>query len=148
MEIPQIRKLLDCANGARRIRTLSYQELMDVLRRINRHPHEIGEWATLNGGSVANAYGYPAITTIALAVRDEDGSVVLGIKTADANKVTPGRAWPTVSPWRPDFESHRAKRLAWCRKIHPNQVRLILTGDDQVDVVLNTCAALAEAGMA
>lgn len=137
-EIPAIRKMLDLANGKRRQRTLSYDNVADCIHRCGELP---GQYAFAVAGSVANAYKYPSTTTVCLAVRASNGTITLGVSVCDARSPTPGRAFTCVSPWRPNLDSHADKRLAWAdaETTGFNRIRLIATGNDVVDLVANLC---------
>jgi hypothetical protein len=101
-----------------------------IARRVNeetlaedarRKAQDSGEWQVLccHGGSVANAYKYPADTEAALAVASPAGFVVVWMARLPANKVTKSGAANTCLPgtralFDPRYGEH-SKDEVWAR---------------------------------
>lgn len=88
-----INESLAKVNGKRRVRVLSLDNVMSCLRAAV----DGAEFSTANGGSVPNAYGYPADTTVC-ATAFVDGEVYWSIKTSPAHAASAGRAWTCLQP--------------------------------------------------
>ena len=56
---PEFSRQLDAANGRRRVRTVSFSAVPEF--------HGVTSHEAWNGGTVANAYGYPASMTVVVA---------------------------------------------------------------------------------
>jgi hypothetical protein len=79
------------ANGSRRMRTLGESDV----RRVIERAIEIGKWAAVGGGTVANSYAYPALQTVVFAAVRTDGTVRLAIGTVSAKKGASLTNWAT-----------------------------------------------------
>lgn len=98
-----LRASLDRANGRRRERTLT---LHDVLRCVQR-AREDG-WHAVGGGTVANAYSYPAEQTACLVAVRTDGTVRVAIGTTGAKKGNSLTNWASGLTIRSTAEQFRA----------------------------------------
>jgi hypothetical protein len=96
------------ANGRRRERLLGMEDVRTVARYVSADGKPC---AWMDGGTVANAYKQPALTTLILAARI-GGQVFLGITSAPAKATSPGRAWKALQPWSAKGPSV-AKLEAW-----------------------------------
>lgn len=76
---------LETANGRRRTRTVSPEEIVESVRKILTPGCAFVE-TTCNGGHVANSYGYKAEQTTVLLVLRSDGTVRVGVAVANASK--------------------------------------------------------------
>ena len=117
-----IDRLLASANGRRRTRTLSRSSIDRLIARgLNR---DLGDYETHDGGSVANSYGYPAVSTVALIAVTSTG-VYLGISEANCPSPSPGRAWSELQPFgvgRPETLLPKFDR--WVQARHANVIRI------------------------
>ncbi len=77
----QILALLRDANGRRRERTLSYEDVVACVRRARKCG-----WCAVGGGTVANAYKYPAWQTVCFVAVRSDKNIVLRIGLVSARK--------------------------------------------------------------
>jgi len=80
-DLAPLREALAKANGRRSARTIHFDDVIACIRRAATEGV-----AVASGGRVANAYKYPAIRTICVAVRRTDGTVRVVVGTADAKK--------------------------------------------------------------
>jgi hypothetical protein len=78
--IASIQSKLAAANGKRKVRTVNYSEAVQAIREALRDGY-----GYVNGGTVANNYGYPAIQTIVTAIAGER-VVIFDAFVAKANK--------------------------------------------------------------
>jgi uncharacterized protein (TIGR02996 family) len=100
---------LEKANGKRRTRTLDESDVINTVIRAT----EKG-WAWVNGGTVANAYGYPAVTTWILAVKKADGTIAVDAGEGSASKNrSPVCVWKELVLWKPGQSASDARIAAW-----------------------------------
>lgn len=76
-----VRSQLDAANGRRRERTLTLQEIVGAVRRART----VG-FCVVGGGTVANSYKYPAFQTGCVVAVGSDGRVRVTIGEVSASK--------------------------------------------------------------
>lgn len=77
-----IRAALDVANGRRRERTLSVEDVIDAVARVRTGKLA---WRAVGGGTVANAYGYRSWQTACLIAVRTDGSLRIAIGTTSGS---------------------------------------------------------------
>jgi len=112
-QIQQIKNRLKAVNGRRRERILTLSDVDRVVESVM----DGCEWKYCHGGSVANAYKYPAKTTVVFAAR-VDGHVYVGIGTSPATAPTPGRAWKCLQPFgKGDVKAKLRQWVAECNPI-------------------------------
>lgn len=70
------------ANGFRRIRTLTYSDVISCIKKARSNK----TWHAIGGGRVANCYKYPAVQTVCVAAVRSDGKIRVAIGTARASK--------------------------------------------------------------
>lgn len=94
-----LREALAKANGRRTTRRIHFDDVIAAIREA-----AVKGIAVASGERVANAYGYPAIRTLAVAVRRTDGTVRVAIGTADAKKGASDFGWlglrANSKPWQ------------------------------------------------
>jgi len=96
-------------NGRRRSRILTERDIEVIISEAIRD-----DYSFASGGEVANAYGYPAIQTTAIAALRSDGDIAFAVGTSNAKKGScPRPATVPISRLRPDSEAVRANVLAW-----------------------------------
>src|SRR3954467_7079468 len=84
-----INAAVDTANGNRRTRTIS----SDDVRQAILEAYQDG-YGYVTGGHVANAYNYPAVTSVAFVAKGSDDSVALAVGVTNAKKSSsPRPAW-------------------------------------------------------
>jgi hypothetical protein len=72
------------------------------------------EYAHCGSGTVANAYGYPAIQTVAITARRTDGAVAVAIGTTNAKSGACPRPYTVPIPrLRPDSPAVRKSVREW-----------------------------------
>jgi len=114
----KIEVALDRANGRRRTRTVSADAALLAVRGAVRNGRD---WAA--GDSVANAYKYPAVRTVALAVRQSDGGVALAVGTASASKGSaPKPRWADLRQVRGESDAVAKAARAWADSQTAEQV--------------------------
>ena len=134
--VARIETMLGRANGRRRERLLSMSSVMSCLRDVV----EGCEYSGHNGGTVANAYNYPATTTHVMAARVE-GRVFLGITTSDAKSASPGRAFCALQPWRKGEGPRGASAAKWLAfSQSPGVIEL---SAPEIDAILEVEAGIA-----
>lgn len=108
---PFVRARLAEVNRRRKARLLSMRDLLVLCRKVGPEPLSC-QWVE---GARGWGWGYhDAVTTLALAVRLDEGRLVLGIGECPASRATPGRVWPTLAPWgRGRPETVRRKLAEW-----------------------------------
>lgn len=77
----QILVQLQAANGRRRERTLSYENVLYCVNMARKHG-----WYAVGGGTVANAYKYAAYQTACLVIVRSDKKIVVQIGVVSARK--------------------------------------------------------------
>jgi hypothetical protein len=93
-QVAELQRRLAAANGRRRTRALSWDDLVALLA-------EVEETGTPSSWCipVSVSYKFIAWTTVALAVRVGD-TVVVDVGRSTAKRCSPGRMWPELQPWR------------------------------------------------
>lgn len=125
-ERDQVEKALAEVNGRRRERLLSVAEVEALCREVQRgfDPTSESCWFHyVHGGDVPGSYGYPAVTTLCLAVAlpGERLAVVIGL--SNARSPTPGRAFGGgLQPWSDTQNERTEKRMLDWIQDHPDQV--------------------------
>lgn len=79
--LERLQAALRAANGKRRVRTLHMDDVLQAIHEAVRDAY-----GYRNGGTVANAYKYPAIQTCVLAATRTNGDVMVCVGIAYANK--------------------------------------------------------------
>jgi hypothetical protein len=82
--VEQIEAQLKAANGNRRTRTLDLDDVMMAILRAALNADQ--PYQAVGGGTVANAYRYPAEQVVFGAVRRSDGTVRIAFGVANAQK--------------------------------------------------------------
>jgi hypothetical protein len=112
---------LDAANGKRRVRTLDWGDVCEVIREALADTYAFRAAAT-----VANAYQYLAVRTACYAAIRSDGAVALAIGTTYANKGScprPHNIAHAVTQVRPDSPRVRAIALQWADSVVETETR-------------------------
>jgi hypothetical protein len=122
------------ANGRRRERTVPLRAVLACIEEVAGG----AEWSWESGGSVANAYNYPAVTTVVLATR-VDGRIRVGITWSDAKAISPGRAWSMLQPWRTGEGPRGDSAAKWAAWVADSSV--VALDDPEVDALLAGDAA-------
>lgn len=110
-----IKSMLDKINGKRYTRTVSLSEVESEIEDIVSKKQEVG---VLGAYRVANAYKYPAVTSVVVVYRRDDGHIVIGAGICQARAASPGRVWPQLSPWKEPSEwneNNWAKIEVWSK---------------------------------
>lgn len=98
--------LLERANGRRRLRRLTRRDLLNAASQARIAPERLDFRHSSDGIRSARA-------AICLAVRLDDGDVVLGAASAHATHPNPAHAWRTLQPWQDPVAYNLARCIAW-----------------------------------
>ena len=104
----RIDELLDLANGKRKKRRMSRDDVLAAIAEARRSPHGIAfrHAGESNEGS--------DVTTLCLVVIDPSGDhATVGISACGARGASPGRTWDDLQPWRREIETMKAACAAW-----------------------------------
>jgi hypothetical protein len=115
--VVDILRQLKRANGPRRRKVLSASTVGEALSLMVGDTQGVWAWSSWMG------YGFMTGTaTVALAVRSTKGDVVLRIADGTNRRVSPGRIWADLQPWRPGTPSTERKLETWARTKAPDRV--------------------------
>lgn len=84
LSVEQLEAMLKAANGRRRSRTLDMDDVMLTILRAALNADQ--PYQAVGGGTVANAYKYPADQVVFGAVRRSNGTVRIAFAVANAKK--------------------------------------------------------------
>ena len=114
----EIEELVTVANGRRRTRLLTPQDVADVVADV-----EAGKnWSWCHGGEVLNAYAHKALTSAAFVARVDDG-IYVQVSEVDAHGFRPSKLDPVlarIASSKPEVV--QTKLREWSKS--PNVVRL------------------------
>jgi hypothetical protein len=157
--ITRIEQMLDRANEKRRTRILSMGDVLRVLEKVVFGRSQ-DQWQTSwdHGGMVANAYRYPARTTVVVAARLTYPSVLgvfVGIAWCNARRPSPGRTFPSLGYWQSKSDrpggDHEAKFREWTElgpdsvaEISPAEIDALIESGMITDPYANQIGPLPE----
>lgn len=129
-----IQAQVDAANGRRSARTVNFSEAIQAIREALRDGY-----GYVNGGTVANSYGYAAVQTQVTAIAVEQ-TVIVNVLTANAKKGT-----GTGLPWTRAANEEKIRTtildLVWCParngefRLTRKQAKAIVAAQDHADAI-------------